>query len=729
MSIHKRKHKVSHIDEWSDYYFDYHKFKKNNKHLSLKEFYSVLSIQFGKVNSFYIYILQNTVNSFGSTITKMEGSVKRKEITKLEEKVKKWRNILDKNSPLKECSEKHMMDNDTFWEESDTPSFVETHFPRKFLYRKIKRSLGEFSWATEKLSGFRYYNMSSFLKINKKFLKSENEEERQYAEYFKNSTLLKSFLFKDRIYKEMDKAISRLHYKIFGYKDTENAINTLRSFQRGTNTQFLLGGFLGGVNFIITLSVLPLLTLTKRGPFVAMNNLFLGYYMFGMCFVFFEHYKVNYKHILRLDRSSDMTISKFFVLGGSIHLLYLILCASINLARQNSHLITIQKGGDNNSYAYEICGKFWSNLHFFKISLKSLDDIFDVLYFFFLFILFIIPIRYFYFNSRTYLTSTLGRGVLLPYTKVKFRHFFFVDVAQSFKYTIDHLVIQSLQKNSTQYKFTYLILVGMFPFARVLQCIRRFVDTKDVMPHMANLIKYLSDLLYFTISIFIDKTKCSNLPLFFYHLFHFYVTLFKVIWDLCVDFNIFRIKKVYPKSFYIWVVFITVFGRFFWLVKESFYILNTTKSAPNHNNFLTIENLCIFSSIMEIIRRYTWASVRIEVEHLNNCNKLKKETGFLNTHMEYYYKKDDEINANIDDYSSTQDTETGTGESSNNTQDTNELLEGEFDDEPSTTTTTDTTPGDDEEDGYKFIGEEEDSVMTVEDENTKGFMWEDKNKR
>ena len=105
-------------------------------------------------------------------------------------------------------------------------------------------------------------------------------------------------------------------------------------------------------------------------------------------------------------------------------------------------------------------------------------------------------------------------------------------------------------------------------------------------------------------------------------------SLTSLTWDIFVDFSIFRSRFMFPIGVYLSFIGYDIICRFLWIGE-------IIKSLDNN---ITFE---IVTSIMEIIRRFIWTLIRVEVEHLNNCNELKLNKALKLTSGELFYKKDD----------------------------------------------------------------------------------------
>ena len=121
-------------------------------------------------------------------------------------------------------------------------------------------------------------------------------------------------------------------------------------------------------------------------------------------------------------------------------------------------------------------------------------------------------------------------------------------------------------------------------------------------------------------------------------------TLFSLYWDLVMDFGLLQDTKdwksfllrdqlvVFPYKFiYYYVIIFNCLSRFTWII------------ASKHNNSGFINLAC---ALIELLRRFHWTFLRIEYEHLNNCNlfravddlKVPEVEGIQNRTADLFYK-------------------------------------------------------------------------------------------
>ena len=214
-------------------------------------------------------------------------------------------------------------------------------------------------------------------------------------------------------------------------------------------------------------------------------------------------------------------------------------------------------------------------------------------------------------SSRIWMLKTLLRIVSAPLFPVVFKDFFINDHLISQTYFLQG-ILKSFAVNQNNFSVK---LIGILPnLTRTLQCLRRYKDSK-IRLNLLNASKYSLVI----IVIILRATIQSGIPV---YIVQACSTLFSLYWDLVMDFGLLQstrdFKKlilrdqlvVFPyKSVYYYMIFFNCISRFSWI------LLNY--------NILSIDNTQLLIALIEILRRFHWTFLRIEYEHLNNCNLFK----------------------------------------------------------------------------------------------------------
>ncbi|KAL0265886.1 UNVERIFIED_CONTAM: hypothetical protein PYX00_011603 [Menopon gallinae] len=152
---------------------------------------------------------------------------------------------------------------------------------------------------------------------------------------------------------------------------------------------------------------------------------------------------------------------------------------------------------------------------------------------------------------------------------------------------------------------------------RTLQCARRYFD-ESLMVHVYNGAKYIISMLsiilgHYQLGWRYRQYICTTVCML--------SSSYSLYWDLFIDWNILRPRRLFPTSAYAAIIAINMFLRFLWAYKT---YLGLTKHA------------CLLA---EVLRRFLWLLVRVEHEHLNNCNQLKAMKYVRLPFQEMFYRK------------------------------------------------------------------------------------------
>lgn len=223
------------------------------------------------------------------------------------------------------------------------------------------------------------------------------------------------------------------------------------------------------------------------------------------------------------------------------------------------------------------------------------------------------PFNVFYRSSRYTLLGSLLKVFSAPFFSVKFKHFFLADVLQSFVLCIRLFLLSCGVKPGS-----WLYLAMAWPaLLRTLQCARRYFD-EALTVHVYNGMKYMLSMASTIVGTYpwqhkhyaaIAQALCAG------------STVYSLYWDLFIDWNIFRSKYLFPLVAYAAITAINVFLRFIWLFRR--YVPMT-------------DSTCV---LVEVGRRFLWLLIRVEHEHLNNCNQLKAMKYVKLPFQETFYRK------------------------------------------------------------------------------------------
>ncbi|XP_046683114.1 xenotropic and polytropic retrovirus receptor 1-like isoform X2 [Homalodisca vitripennis] len=254
------------------------------------------------------------------------------------------------------------------------------------------------------------------------------------------------------------------------------------------------------------------------------------------------------------------------------------------------------------------------------------------------------PTKTFRHEARYWVLRVLMRIVASPFFYVGFADFWLADqltslvpVLLDFHYFICfYITNDSWMKADNATKCvdrvtTLRPVVACLPcWFRFAQCLRRYRDTKEAFPHLANAAKYSTTFfvlifssLHFTYKS--DYKNSSENPFFYLWILASIVSsVYSYTWDIKMDWGLFdqkagdnkflREEIVYPSVGYYYTAIIEdLFLRFGWVLSMSL-----TEMGYAHGDLM----ITILSPL-EVFRRFVWNFFRLENEHLNNCGKFR----------------------------------------------------------------------------------------------------------
>ncbi len=458
--------------------------------------------------------------------------------------------------------------------------------PRAMQRRKKEKNITEFLQSLGKINTYKNINSSALQKLAKKH--AEIKKDPEFLVEF-TEKLQSAYFYKSKRIELIRIAIKELYRRIFAKNEPEKARRVFNQLRRGgsesADWKFILGGIIIGISFVIACSLYSPLQ-TNNDIFWGMNNIYLGFFLFGFCLKVFKFSKINYKFIFNFDVCSSLNNASYFMTISfflAFHVFSFFFLKKTSIMEKISNSITFLK-----SFAISIQ---WCAL--------------------------LAPIDILYYNSRIYLIGVYARAILQPLSRIKFRHFYFVDVALSYTYTLQALLDFCGLKDDIY--VTSIIL--SIPIIRILQSLKRYSHSTVGFPHIMNCLKFLIAIIY---KVFRTTEKRIPTVKKFSILFGITNIFASTFWDIFMDWQIFRKRYLFPKKTYAIILIFSIFTRF--MSTFSFF-----------NIFIEPKKI---DAIMEIIRRFLWTLIRVEVEHLNNCDELRIKNVINLTNGELFYKKD-----------------------------------------------------------------------------------------
>ncbi|KAF3933047.1 hypothetical protein ABW20_dc0107073 [Dactylellina cionopaga] len=447
------------------------------------------------------------------------------------------------------------------------------HVRYKTAKRKLKAALIEYYHSLELLKSYSLLNREGFRKILKKFDKTANTHiANKYLEEKVHTTGFASSEEVERLLSRTED-IFATHYERGRRKHAVERLRTREHRRPATGAMFRAGWWLG--------MVVPLLV---QALYQAYHRLDDGY---GM------------KH--ESEVSYLLQIWAGFAFPTLFMLLFCICCRAWVEARINYVFI----------FEFDTRNKLdWREL----LELPSMFAFIQALL-----------------MCRKWLLYTLYRLVWAGYYPVEFRDFWSGDILCSMTYTLGNVPLffclwSNSWDNPGQCNSSNSRLLGFFTCLpsiwRLLQCFRRYYDTRNAFPHLANAAKYGCGIMYYmTLSLWrMDKGNEEIKAAFI--LFAAVNATYTSTWDLLMDWSLLnwyapnrllRTELAFrrPLAYYLAMLIDPVI-RFSWV----FYVIFANE--VQHSALLSF-----VVSLAEVMRRFIWCFFRMENEHCANVNKFR----------------------------------------------------------------------------------------------------------
>ncbi|XP_078033645.1 solute carrier family 53 member 1 [Augochlora pura] len=254
------------------------------------------------------------------------------------------------------------------------------------------------------------------------------------------------------------------------------------------------------------------------------------------------------------------------------------------------------------------------------------------------------PLKMFRHEARFWLLKIMGRILISPFAYVNFADFWLADQLNSMATALldFHFLTCFYITNgnwleagdSTQCMSGSLIvrpIVNCLPaWFRFAQCVRRYRDSKEAFPHLANAGKYST-----TFLVVISNTMCiyrageyetrwENPWLWLWVISCCVNSIYSFTWDLKMDWGLLdsnagenkflREEVVYSAAgFYYFAIIEDCVLRFAWIA--SFVLIEC--------GYVSSDLMTSVVAPLEVFRRFVWNFFRLENEHLNNCGKFR----------------------------------------------------------------------------------------------------------
>ncbi|KAI4292339.1 xenotropic and polytropic retrovirus receptor 1 [Pancytospora philotis] len=603
------------VPEWRDFYVDYDKLRAM---LRSREFKTVLVNELARVNNFYFLLEKKAVDEknkiFDDAGTEMPGSALEELRAHTEDTDGESRHaprggaarrplaaehghghsenehgasrsLESENEDLSSCEFSQNMRRKKSQIDFGLKRFMD--MPSGISRRRKEKNITEFLHSLIKIAAYRDLNASALLKLARKYA-----DQRGGASFYEDfSKKLKSaYFYKSTRIEQIRVATKRLYRRIFAKNQPEKAKMVFHRIRKGLKSSdwaFIASGGMIGIS--VTLAIVYRELLGNRHMFWAIFNIFIGFILFGFCLKIFKSRQINYKFIFNFDICSSMNNSLYLLAVSVMLCIYVLLFLTLDYLA-----------------------------HTYPGTVKALRKPVEFATAAAYFALFACPFDVLFYNSRIYLLGVYAHVLLSPLTTIRFRHFYFTDVAQSFFYSYKGIFNACGVEN----RAVLFCVAVLWPFLRILQCAKRYATSKLAFPHILNCTKFALGII-FTISKMAEHydRNFRDYSVFF-GLLNFLAGFF---WDLLVDWHLLRSRYLYPKAVYAGIIAFSLVARILWVMR-----------------YLQKGDYPLMEAQVEIVRRFLWTLVRVEVEHLNNCDALRTKSVINLTAGELFYKRDQE---------------------------------------------------------------------------------------
>eukprot|EP00698_Gefionella_okellyi_P025524 TRINITY_DN9388_c0_g1_i1.p1 TRINITY_DN9388_c0_g1~~TRINITY_DN9388_c0_g1_i1.p1 ORF type:complete len:635 (-),score=124.84 TRINITY_DN9388_c0_g1_i1:794-2497(-) len=422
-----------------------------------------------------------------------------------------------------------------------------------------------------------------------------------------------------------------LYALLFEDGNTQKSALTLSRGQRTPESETYLFGFWTGMAvpmlamIIIIGAVLPPLGVTDIPNFLQVFTVFRGValvisacWLWGVLVWIWRRSRMNYVYILDFDPADTMTHMNVFRLSSLLTVIW-VTCFMLYLGAAKDKL-----DFHIASYVYPL------------VMVCSMT-----------FVLFC-PFNIFQRSARGTLLNSLFHVMISPFGRVRFREFLLGDVLTSmYKPLIDigysicffssgeWLLLQPPVNSVCDSGWVHQVIppvMSLLPYWwRFAQCIRRYYDTRQAFPHLANAAKYMSALLtivFWSLQYEQAVARWTAMRV-MWVIFLVISSVYQYIWDVMMDWGLarqlfsrnytptshrwLREDRLYRHNWLYYVAIVTdLIARFFWAISIS----PTLQLLPD-------AYLTPLVAFIEIVRRTQWSIYRLEWETLSNFEQYR----------------------------------------------------------------------------------------------------------
>lgn len=500
--------------------------------------------------------------------------------------------------------------------------------PYLYAKKQLKTALIEHYRLISLIRSYRLMNRTALRKITKKCdkalgKKTSEQFMRKVDElaYFQTSTVLPQILSRiedlfltyfDRETQDRKHGLEKLRSTTFAYNNAD--IRAVTFYEAIFTAGISLGIGLPFIGIALYKGLQRTLDQTlPEGRFLL--QIWAGFFLLnlavlliGINFAVFARFKINYKFIFEFDLATCLDFRQFFLLPCMMF-------------------------GALGSFAWLSFLDFWPD--------KLPGRVWPLLYLALVLVVFLWPGSQFYGSSRRWLQSALGRLLFSGLYPVEFRDFSLGDILCSLTYSLSNLLFficlysndwrhilgggvsppASHSKCGSNRSRWMGFLSAMPSIWRFLQCLRRYMDSGDEFPHLANMVKYLIGAVYYCFLSMWRIDRSSNARAAFI-VFACINSIYCSAWDIIMDWSLLQPNSANfllrdnllfgDANYYYAAVIFDVLFRFQWIFYAFF---------SNQIQQLAVTSFCI--ALAELLRRFVWFFFRLENEHSTNVTLFR----------------------------------------------------------------------------------------------------------
>ncbi|XP_059655817.1 phosphate transporter PHO1 homolog 3-like [Cornus florida] len=502
----------------------------------------------------------------------------------------------------------------------------------KKVEEQLKQAFIEFYHKLRLLKSYSFLNMLAFSKIMKKYDKiTSRNASRQYLKMVDNSYLGSS----DEVTRLMER-VEAAFIKHFANSNRTKGMSVLRPKAKKERHRVTFSlGFFAGCTIALILALALIIRarniLDNKGRTQYMETMFPLYSLFGFIVVhmlmyaaniyFWRRYRVNYSFIFGFKEGTELGYREVLLLSSAFAVLAL---ASV--------LANLDMEMDPETLDY-----------------KAITELVPLGLVVLVIVVLLCPFNIIYRSSRFFLLTCVFHCICAPLYKVSLPDFFLADqltsqvqAIRSLEFYVcyygwgDYKLRENSCKTNDVFNTFYFIVAAIPYWSRLLQCLRRLIEERDVTQGL-NGLKYFSTILAISARTAYTLNRGMSWKIAAWIL-SVTAAIFGTYWDLVKDWGLLqrnsdnrwlRDKLLIPhKSVYFGAMVLNVLLKFAWLQT----VLNFR--VP----FLHRETMIALVAVLEIFRRGMWNFFRLENEHLNNVGKYR---AFKSVPLPFNYDEDE----------------------------------------------------------------------------------------